>query len=107
MARANTLSYTEDNPKRVIFQAMSFERIYSEEVTDEIREIIRKQIADSGLSQAEVARQIGIPPQNLNRALQERGLIAPVWQRILDHFDLKIVVVKKSQADKEPMTEQQ
>lgn len=76
--------------------------VYPEKVTDEIREIIRSYIADSGLSQAEVARQIGIPPQNLNRALQERGMIAPVWQKILDHFDLKLVVVKKNQSAERP-----
>lgn len=69
---------------------------YADAVTDEIRDIIRKHIAESGLSQAEVARQIGVPAQNLNRALQERGMIAPIWQRILDHFGLKIIVVNKS-----------
>lgn len=67
-------------------------------MTDEIRAIIRERIAESGLSQAEVARRIGIPPQNLNRALQERGMVAPIWTKILDYFDLKIVVMKKSQS---------
>lgn len=74
-------------------------RRYAEKVTDEIRELIRKHIAESGLSQAEVARRMGVQPQNLNRALQERGIIAPIWQRILDYFDLKVIVVRKSEAE--------
>lgn len=77
---------------------MASRRYYPEEMTDEIRAIIRERIAESGLSQAEVARRIGIPPQNLNRALQERGMVAPIWTKILDYFDLKIVVMKKSQS---------
>lgn len=64
-------------------------------MTDEIRQFIREQIASTGLSQAEAARQMGLTPQELNRALQDRGKIAPVWQTILDHFGLELTVKQK------------
>lgn len=65
-------------------------------VTDEIRDLIRARIAAAGISQAETARQMGLEPQELNRALQGRGKIAPVWQTILDHFNLDLTVKDKA-----------
>lgn len=64
-------------------------------VNDEIRARIRAEIAKQGVSQAEAARQMGLEPQELNRALQGRGKIAPVWQTILDHFGLELTVREK------------
>ncbi|WP_344983785.1 hypothetical protein [Deinococcus rubellus] len=60
-------------------------------MNDPIRAKIREKIAQTGVSQAEVARQMGLEPQELNRALQGRGKIAPVWLTILDHFKLELV----------------
>lgn len=97
-----SLSWIDHTLNQAIFQAMSTVKLYPVEVTDEIREIIREHIAESGLSQAEIARQIGVSPQNLNRALKEQGMVAPIWQRILDFFDLKIIVVRKSKGTISP-----
>lgn len=66
-------------------------------VNDEIRATIRAKIANLGISQAEAARQMGLEPQELNRALQSRGRIAPVWQKILDHFKLDLTVKPKEE----------
>lgn len=65
-------------------------------VNDEIRATIRAEIAKLGVSQAEAARQMGLEPQELNRALQNRGKIAPVWQTILDKFNLELTVKPKA-----------
>lgn len=43
---------------------------------------------------------MGLEPQELNRALQGRGRIAPVWIRILDHFNLELTVKVKAHNDK-------
>lgn len=66
-------------------------------VNDDIRTIIRTHIAKTGQSQAEVARSMGLEPQELNRALQGRGKIAPVWVTILDHFNLELTVRPKQE----------
>lgn len=76
----------EDKPKRMT---------YPVGVNDEIRDSIRARIAAQGISQAEAARQMGLEPQELNRALQGRGKIAPVWQTILDHFKLDLTTKEK------------
>lgn len=66
-------------------------------VNDEIRAAVRARIASLGISQAEAARQMGLEPQELNRALQSRGRIPPVWQKILDHFKLDVTVKPKEE----------
>lgn len=68
-------------------------------MNDSIRAIVRAEIAKTGLSQAEVARQMGLEPQELNRALRGRGKIAPVWARILDHFNFDLTVTAKAEND--------
>ncbi|MBZ9712152.1 hypothetical protein [Deinococcus multiflagellatus] len=64
-------------------------------MNEDIRAAIRAKITAMGVSQAEAARQMGLEPQELNRALQSRGKIAPVWQTILDYFNLELTVKGK------------
>ncbi|UQN10336.1 hypothetical protein [Deinococcus sp. QL22] len=64
-------------------------------MNDSIRAAIRTEIAKTGQSQAEVARQMGMEPQELSRALQKQGKIPPVWVKILDHFNLDLTVKAK------------
>ncbi|WP_291431839.1 helix-turn-helix transcriptional regulator [Deinococcus sp.] len=61
-------------------------------MTDEIRHLIRERIRQTGLSQADIARQMGLAPQELSRALRERGKIPPIWETILNHFHLQLTV---------------
>jgi len=68
-------------------------------VNDAIRAVIRAHIEKTGLSQAEVARQMGLEPQELNRALQSRGKIPLVWVTILHHFKLKLTVEPEQPQD--------
>ncbi len=60
-----------------------------------IRQLVRFSIQAEGLSQAEFARQIGMTPQELNRALQERGKPPAVWQRILGALNLELTALPK------------
>lgn len=76
----------EDTPKRMT---------YPDAVNDKIRAEVRAHIAKLGVSQAKAARQMGLEPQELNRALQGRGKIAPVWKTILDFFGLELTVRPK------------
>jgi transcriptional regulator with XRE-family HTH domain len=75
------------------------ETTYPVRVNDAIRAVIRAHIQKTGLSQAEVARQMGLEPQELNRALQNRGKIPPVWATILNHFKLKLTAEPKQPED--------
>ncbi|WP_146202804.1 helix-turn-helix domain-containing protein [Deinococcus irradiatisoli] len=69
--------------------------LYPVGVNDSIRAAVRAEIAKTGQSQAEVARQMGMEPQELSRALQRQGKIPPVWIKILDHFNLDLTVKPK------------
>lgn len=64
-------------------------------MNDDVREQIRRDIQTLGISQAEVARRMGMKPQELNRALRERGKLPQVWQTILDFFGYDVALKKK------------
>lgn len=62
---------------------------------ESIQGAIFGKIRASGLTQSEIARQLGLKPQALGRALRNGGKIPPIWSRVLDYFDLELTVKKK------------
>lgn len=64
-------------------------------VNDEIRKQVRDAIDQLPISQAEFARQIGIKPQVLNRALLHQGKIPEVWEQMFNGLNLELVLRPK------------
>ena len=61
-------------------------------VNDEIRKTVRAAIKALPISQAEFARQIGVKPRVLNRALIQQGKVPRVWEDTLSKLGLTLTV---------------
>jgi ribosome-binding protein aMBF1 (putative translation factor) len=64
-------------------------------VNDEIRRVIREAIDKLPVSQAEFARQIGVKPTVLNRALLHQGKTPEVWEAMFNGLGLELTVKPK------------
>lgn len=70
-------------------------------VNDEVRAALITALNERGISQAELARRIGVPRQNINRAIKgsdPQGKVPPIWERMLKEAGLKLVAVKDSES---------
>lgn len=70
---------------------------YYAEVNEDVRAALLAALKEKGVSQAELARRMGIPRQNISRAItgsDPQGKIPPIWMRMLKEAGLKIVAVK-------------
>lgn len=61
-------------------------------VNDEIRARVQQAVKELPMSQAAFARQLGVSPKVLNRALRVQGEVPEVWQKILDGLGLELTV---------------
>ena len=63
-------------------------------MTDNIRKIVKQQIAKKGISDAEFGRQIGVSQPNISRMLKPNGVgqIPKTWQDTLEALELELVV---------------
>lgn len=68
-------------------------------VNDDIRRTVRKAIAELPISQAEVARKLGVKPQILNRALLHQGKVPEVWEGLFKLLGYELTLVKIPDAD--------
>lgn len=66
-------------------------------VNDEIRARVREAVKRLPISQAEFARQIGVTPKVLNRALLVQGKTPEVWEKMLDALGLELTVKPKGE----------
>lgn len=72
---------------------------YYLEVNDEIRAQFLAQMEAKNISQAELARQLGIPRQHVSRALKgdnPQGKMPPIWVKMLDALGLELTVKPKA-----------
>ena len=70
---------------------------YYAEVNEDVRAALLAALKEKGISQAEFARRLGVPRQNVNRAIMgndPQGRTPPLWERMLNEAGLKIVAVK-------------
>lgn len=69
-------------------------------VNDDIRRAIRIELAKQNMSQAELAEKMGMSRQYLNRVmLGQIGKIPKTWEKLLDEFDLELVVKSKNNSN--------
>lgn len=71
---------------------------YYAEVNEDVRAALLAALKDKGISQAELARRIGVPRQNISRAItgsDPQGKVSQIWQKMLAEAGLKIVAVKE------------
>lgn len=67
-------------------------------VNEDVRAALLAALKEKGISQAEFARRLGVPRQNVNRAIMgndPQGKTPPLWERMLEEADLKLIAVKK------------
>lgn len=64
-------------------------------VNDEIRATVKEAIKRLPISQAAFARQIGVSPKVLNRALLVQGKTPEVWEKMFDALGLQLTVKEK------------
>ncbi|MFB9991199.1 helix-turn-helix domain-containing protein [Deinococcus oregonensis] len=75
---------------------------YYAEVNEDVRAALLAALKEKGISQAELARRIGVPRQNINRAItgnDPQGKTPPLWERMLEEAGLKLVAIKKNNSD--------
>ena len=69
-------------------------------MNSEVREAVKAALGQKGMSQAELARRLGMERGNLNRLLQGKsGQVPEVWQKVLDELGLKLVAVPDEPGD--------
>lgn len=62
-------------------------------VTDDIRAELRAILARRRIKQTDLAAELGMSRTHLNNLLNgQRGQISPVWERLLEHLDLELVL---------------
>ena len=65
-------------------------------VNDHIRQAIRIELAKRNMKQTELAEKMGMSKQYLNRVmLGQIGKIPKTWEKLLEEFDLELVVRSK------------
>lgn len=65
-------------------------------MTDSIRRSVRIELAKRDYTQADLARQIGMKPQQLSSMMRGKVSKMPAnWQKVLDALDLELVAVPK------------
>lgn len=64
-----------------------------------IREAVRERMNAEGLTQTELARRLGMEPNNLSRMLSGgSGKIPEAWQQLLDALNLEVVAQRREEA---------
>lgn len=74
---------------------------YYLEVNDDIRAQFLAQLKEKNISQAELARQLGVPRQHVSRALtgeNPQGKMPPIWAKMLEALNLELTVKPKADA---------
>ena len=67
---------------------------------DRIRKALLKAMSEQGVSQADLARRMGVQPQSITKLLSgERGKVPQSVLRALDTLGLELVVREKGQKD--------
>ena len=62
-------------------------------MTDDIRADLRAILARRRIKQTDLARELGTSRTYLSNLLNgQRGQLSPVWEKLLDHLDLDLVV---------------
>lgn len=62
----------------------------------EVREAVKTALERQGLSQAELARKVGMERGNVNRLISGKsGQVPEAWQKILDALELELVAIPK------------
>ncbi len=57
---------------------------------------------ESGISQRQLAKEIGTLPNSISRTLGGRvGTVPGLWPRILDALDLELIVIPKRKGETE------
>jgi ribosome-binding protein aMBF1 (putative translation factor) len=70
--------------------------VIMENMTNDIRKAVKKQMIDKDLNQTELAQMIGKSRQQVNDVLSGRtGHLADTWQEIFDALGLELIVVSK------------
>lgn len=65
-------------------------------MNERIRRSIRVSLAERDMTQADLARAIGMKPQYVSELLTGKaGKIPTAWTRVLDELGLELVAVKK------------
>ncbi|MGI8747823.1 MAG: helix-turn-helix domain-containing protein [Deinococcus sp.] len=79
-----------------------------EGVNVRVREAVRQALESRQLSSKELARELGMEPQNLSRMLTgSSGRVPENWEKILDALDLELVACPRqpsAAANVEPLT---
>jgi len=77
-------------------------RVNMNSVTDDVRAELRAILARRRIKQTDLARELDTSRTYLSNMLNgQRGQLSPVWQKLLDHLDLDLVLVPKSQRHEE------
>ena len=62
-------------------------------VTDDIRAELRAILARRRIRQTDLAAELGMSRTHLNNLLNgQRGQLSPVWEKLLEHLDLELVL---------------
>lgn len=64
-------------------------------VNDDIRGALLDALQREGITQAELAKRLGVPRQNVNRAIRgdtPQGRVPPLWARMLEELKLELTV---------------
>lgn len=62
------------------------------EITDEMRTAVNVELARRNMNQGDLAQQIGVKPQALNRALNRATAGRTLWPEILKALDLTLTL---------------
>ena len=67
-------------------------------MNDRIRHTIKVELAKRSMNQTDLAKELGISKQHVNRALTgDLGKVPPIWERILEHMGLELTVRPKEE----------
>lgn len=70
---------------------------YYASVNDDIRATLLAALKAENITQADLARRLNLPRQNINRALKgtdPQGKTPHIWERMLAELGYKLVIVK-------------
>lgn len=69
-------------------------------VTDDLRAELRAILARRRIKQTDLAAELGMSRTHLNNLLNgQRGQLTPVWQKLLDHLELELVLRPREHRD--------
>ena len=69
-------------------------------MNEKIRKGVKVALAQNGMTQSQLATEVGLTPQYLSQIMTgQRGDVPEAWQKIFDRLGLELVVREKAEAE--------